>query len=122
MYTVVKYLRSVDKNGLSETPSREEVEAAIGKKISESVWQVALNRYKGMAIAVSCVTTDNDEETVSFDIFSGSHDESEEQAMSFDASKILDVAKSLVRDDVTSKHKEFITPEQYKFLLMAYVD
>lgn len=122
MYTVIKYLRSVDKNGLSETPSREEVEAAIGKKISESVWQVALNRYKGMAIAVSCVTTDNDEETVSFDIFSGSHDESEEQAMSFDASKILYVAKSLVRDDVTSKHKEFITPEQYKFLLMAYVD
>jgi DNA-directed RNA polymerase sigma subunit (sigma70/sigma32) len=123
VYTIMKELREHARNGGDDAPlSKSDVEKRIKRKISKSVWQVALNRYHGRSLSISCVTNEGDTESMAFDAFTENRESAEDTFVSRDAKRIMDVAKSLVRDGVTSKDKKYITPEQYLFLKMSFID
>jgi DNA-directed RNA polymerase sigma subunit (sigma70/sigma32) len=124
VYSIVRVLRQRDNesSGSSEPLTREEAMEILGKKISTSVWTLAQNKYSGQNLAVSCVTNDGEDEENSFDIFVGGKDVTVETHESMDCSRIMDTAKSLVRDDASPKDRKFLTPEQFVFLKMHFVD
>jgi RNA polymerase sigma factor (sigma-70 family) len=123
VYTILKELREHGRDGNGDVSlTRQDVEKRIKKKVNLSVWQVALNRFEGRSLAVSCVTNEGDSETIAFDMFTDNADKAEEAYVRMDAMRIMDVAESLIKDGVTSKDKDHITREQFMFLKLSFIE
>jgi RNA polymerase sigma factor (sigma-70 family) len=125
-FSIIKVLRAHDKFGCaSVTLEKKDVEGNIKKKISDDIWQLAMNKYNGIPVSIGCVTLDvkgdgDANEQLSFDVFADKEND-DTALMGHDAKIIMNKAKSLVDENASSKDRYRLTPEQYNILYLSFV-
>ena len=117
---IIRSLRERETDGPLETlPKKEEIENEIGKVISDSIWKLAIMRYKGYGIATNCSTigSESEDDTSSIDYFSRNEGHEEENELSIIANKIFGFI-----DEMTdaSDEKIRITQLQRDFLVLRF--
>jgi len=110
VYQVTTCLHEYMKtNAVEDLPSKVLVEDAMGEVLPEPIWQLACNRFKGMPVSLSCGHTDSEEDGVSFDFFSSTHQ---------DAESVL--TGEILTEEVWKLAKENLTATEYEVILGHY--
>jgi DNA-directed RNA polymerase specialized sigma subunit len=83
-------------------PSKVEVEAQLKERITDEIWEMAVNRFNGISVSVSCDHSGAfDDDSVSFDHILG--DKSEEANGELEqnvfSTSILAIAKDVLSDN-----------------------
>lgn len=102
MFRVCKHFKDSGIEKGDNIPAKETVEKALKERVSDSVWEMAVNRFNGVSVSMSCDHSGAFEEgTPSFDHILG--DKSEEDNGSLEkavfANKILEIAKDVLSDN-----------------------
>ena len=111
-----------------EDDLRKLVEAKLGK-IKKSPWEVAMNRYRGVSLSVSCVTRDADMEEgeLTFDYLDTSTPAPEEENMDelvepSAASRIMAIAEGMVVDcEPEDVPKDMLSKLQFDLIYKQFV-
>lgn len=114
--TILRYFRAETKKNLDfDLPTKKQVERAISEDISDSIWELAMNRYNNVPVNISCVNNVIGEEEMSFDVFSEVVDENEDHIRKAEFAHIIETAEALVSSgDMTSR--------QFRILELKYID
>lgn len=106
VYKITNFLQAHAKDNVGgDLPTREDACHELELKISASIWQLAHNRYKSMPVSFSCNHTDAEEDGVSFDLFSKSHQECEKE---LNDKILLEQVWKLAKDNLTAVEYEVI--------------
>jgi RNA polymerase sigma factor (sigma-70 family) len=121
VFAAVRLMREHESLNSSAPPLlKEDVEVKLSKKISDSMWTLAKNKYAGKSLSMSCVTTNGDEETASFDVFVGGIDGAAENERKLNTNAIMHkIEHELYDKNATRKNKTKLTHEQFVFFKMS---
>lgn len=102
MYRICKYFKKIDVKEGENLPSKVEVEAQLKERITDEIWEMAVNRFNGISVSVSCDHSGAfDDDSVSFDHILG--DKSEEANGELEqnvfSTSILAIAKDVLSDN-----------------------
>lgn len=114
---ILGHLSSLGIKDGDAIPDRESVEVALAQKISDSVWEMAINRFNNVVTSLSCDHSYGGEEgSLSFDTILGDHTEDDNDILSnsVHADQILKIAKErLSKNEYEVLSRHFMHEESY---------
>jgi len=117
MFRICKHFKKIDVKDGENLPSKENVEYELCERISDEIWEMAVNRFNGISVSMSCDHSGAfDEDTVSFDHVMGDRSEEDndtlEQGVFSD--RILAIAKDVLSEnEFTVLSRYYLNDENY---------
>tara|TARA_R110001583_G_scaffold4718_14_gene26923 strand:+ start:17808 stop:19445 length:1638 start_codon:yes stop_codon:yes gene_type:complete len=113
MYRICRYFKQIEIKDGDKMPSKSSVVKVLKEAISDDIWQMAVNRFNGISVSMSCdhsgaVT----EDAVSFDFILGDKSEEDNDALE----------KSVFTEKMLSIAKDVLSENEYKVLTRYYLN
>ncbi|MBE8232548.1 MAG: sigma-70 family RNA polymerase sigma factor [Endozoicomonadaceae bacterium] len=92
--------------GSTELPSKKYVETELGSKFAESVWQLAILRYRNTPVVLNCATasSSHEETGIIFDAFEETYTEKE------------CLTSEVISEDIWEKAREILTETEFSVI------
>jgi DNA-directed RNA polymerase specialized sigma subunit len=115
---------------INQNSTRKAIEDALGgKPLKDENWNLAITKYSGVPIGLSCVTRESDLEQgeMNFDIVTLESDEEEDEPIEdglgpSEGSRIIAIAKGMVREGNEFDSRKHITKLQFDLIYLQFVN
>jgi len=113
MYRICKYFKIIDVKDGENLPVKMEVEAQLKERITDEIWEMAVNRFNGISVSMSCDHSGAfDEDTVSFDHILGDKSDEDNGALE----------QNVFSDSILAIAKDILSDNEYKVLTRYYLN
>ena len=113
MYRICRHFKNLEIKDGDNLPSKGSVVEALKEKITDEIWEMAVNRFNGISVSMSCDHSGAvAEDSVSFDFILGDKSEEDNDALE----------QSVFSEKILSIAKDVLSENEYKVLTRYYLN